>query len=134
MRKYTIEQIKKAGELGEISSIDVDHLISWLDRAARVEKINSKRPSKIKPYSDKRQKLNVVYATARKAFLNEKKVCEIRSPECTNKATCVHHVRGRGKYFLTMAYWKASCIACNNYVEQHDAWARENGFKESRVQ
>lgn len=33
MKKYTIKEIRKAGKIGEISSIDVEHLISLLDEA-----------------------------------------------------------------------------------------------------
>jgi hypothetical protein len=66
-------------------------------------------------------------------FLEKKPVCEINSPECTQTATCVHHVAGRGvAQIMNLKKWKASCDACNSYVEKHDEWARENGHKVSR--
>ena len=40
MEKYTKEDILLAGELGEISSIDVKHLISYLDEAKIINKHN----------------------------------------------------------------------------------------------
>jgi len=35
MKAYTIKEIRKAGKIGEISSIDVEHLISLLDEAKK---------------------------------------------------------------------------------------------------
>lgn len=37
MKKYTKEQILLAGKIGEISLIDVKHLISLLDEAVELE-------------------------------------------------------------------------------------------------
>jgi len=66
-------------------------------------------------------------------FLEKKPVCEIHSPVCTQAATCVHHTAGRGvAQIINIKTWKASCDACNCYVEKHDAWAREKGFKISK--
>lgn len=63
----------------------------------------------------------------------EDKLCEINSPECTQTATCVHHTAGRGvAQIMNRKTWKASCDACNYYVEKHDEWARQNGHKVSR--
>lgn len=67
-------------------------------------------------------------------FLEKKPVCEINSPECTQTATCVHHTAGRGVgQIMNIKGWRASCDACNYYVEKHDQWARDNGHKVSRL-
>lgn len=67
-------------------------------------------------------------------FLGKKPVCEINSPVCTQTATCVHHTAGRGvAQIMNIKTWKASCDACNNYVEKHDQWARDNGHKVSKL-
>lgn len=66
-------------------------------------------------------------------FLEKKPVCEINSPVCTQTATCVHHIAGRGvAQIMNIKSWKAACDACNSYVEKHDQWARDNGHKISR--
>lgn len=40
MKKYTKQQIITAGKLGEISMIDIEHLISLLDEAVCLDKNN----------------------------------------------------------------------------------------------
>jgi len=92
-----------------------------------------KKACKIKAVSGKREVINQHYRRLRIPFLKERRVCEIKSPECMGAATEVHHIKGRGKYLLEVSTWKASCRACNGYVEKHDKWARENGHKESRL-
>jgi len=68
------------------------------------------------------------------AFMKDKEECEIKSPVCTGRAECVHHVEGRGiKVILDQSKWKASCGACNGYVEVKDAEAKEKGHKKSRL-
>jgi hypothetical protein len=79
-----------------------------------------------------RERLDKKYFELRKKFLDTNKRCMINSPECTQEATCVHHTRGRGIYMLMVETWMPSCKRCNNYVEAHDEWARENGYKKSR--
>ena len=66
-------------------------------------------------------------------FLKKKPFCEIKSPVCTKVATVIHHAAGRiGEKLLDQKDWMASCPACNGYVEDNDAWAREHGFKKSK--
>lgn len=67
-------------------------------------------------------------------FLASRPNCEIRSEACTGQSECVHHTEGRGiKVILDDSKWKAGCSACNNYVENKDAEAREKGNKKSRL-
>lgn len=96
-----------------------------------------KKPKKkyvIPKVAEKRKVLDQLYFLLRTAFLKEHKECEIQSPVCTGKATCVHHTKGRGRFYLVVATWMASCKWCNGYVEKHDAWAREKGFKKSKFE
>lgn len=66
-------------------------------------------------------------------FLAKRSKCEIKSPECTKVATCIHHKKGRGKdELMNQKTWMASCERCNGYVEEHHKWAAEKGFKVSR--
>jgi len=73
-----------------------------------------------------------IYFELRETFLKQRPYCEINSPVCTGPATCVHHTRSRGIYLLAQNTWMASCHHCNNYIEDHDQWARDNGFKKSK--
>lgn len=67
-------------------------------------------------------------------FLEKKPICEIGSPICTQASECIHHTAGRGvAQIMNMKTWKASCDACNSYVEKHDQWARDNGHKVSKL-
>lgn len=67
-------------------------------------------------------------------YLEEHPFCVIRSPVCTNLSACVNHTAGRGvNEVLDQKKWEASCVPCNNYIEAHDAWAREHGHKVSRL-
>jgi len=85
----------------------------------------------IKPKSDKQKEIDKELKKLYPVFLAEKKfICEIQSPECTKTAVCIHHKKGRGiNEVLDVETFMASCTACNGYVESHDTWAREKGFK-----
>jgi hypothetical protein len=91
-----------------------------------------KKQSPIKPFSEKRAKINRngYYPKVRK-YLETRQVCEINSPVCTIQATCVNHKKGRKTIdlLLNKDYWQPSCRPCNNYIEQYDKWARKNGHK-----
>ena len=95
----------------------------------------AKKKVKIKPRSKKMEKTVRDLKIAYGPFLEKNPICAIQSPECTFKATAVHHTRGRGvKEVLDQSTWLPCCSACNGYVEANDAWAREHGFKKSRHQ
>lgn len=68
------------------------------------------------------------------AFLERNPICKIQSPECTQVATVVNHEKGRGiTLVMNQKYWTPCCPACNGYIEIHDKWAQERGFKKSRL-
>ncbi len=91
-----------------------------------------KKLYKIPKKSIKRKQDDKIYFELRDSFLKKNPVCQIKSPECTIKSTVIHHTKSRGIYYLAQNTWLASCHRCNTYVESHDAWARENGFKKSK--
>lgn len=97
------------------------------DKNARKENKKYIIPKK----SDKQKEIDKELKKLYPVFLAEKKfICEIQSPECTKTATCVHHKKSRGiNEVLDVETFMASCERCNLYVETHDAWAREKGFK-----
>lgn len=95
---------------------------------------NGKKPAKIAKRSKKQKAIMKDLKLAYGPYLAKNPVCAIQSPVCTQKATCVNHRAGRGvKQVLDQATWQPSCAACNSYIESHDAWARENGHKISRL-
>lgn len=64
----------------------------------------------------------------------ENKYCKIDSPVCTKIATAVHHVAGRtGPKLKDEKDWMACCAACNGWVEENDAEARQMGAKKTRL-
>lgn len=88
------------------------------------------------PISNRSDKMTAIIDQLKKlypVFLRSHPACEIKSPVCTKKATVVHHSEGRGKNeVLDQRTWMASCTACNGWVEENDAEAREMGAKKSR--
>jgi hypothetical protein len=100
----------------------------------QVNPVEKKPRKKIAPYSKKREKLNREYAKESKPFWNGKQ-CEIRSPVCTQAAQGIHHRKGKAtaKELMDKRYWMAACNHCNSYIENADAWARQRGFKVSRL-
>lgn len=102
------------------------------DKAAGVKKT----PKPFKRSGGRSEKMKGIMAAIKplyKSFLKEKEACEIKSPVCTGQATVIHHTAGRGmNHLMDTNTWEASCTACNNYVEENDKWARDNGHKISR--
>ena len=67
------------------------------------------------------------------SFLTKHPLCEIKAPGCTQIATVVHHIAGRGKNeVLDQTTWKASCIHCNQWIEENHAKAQLMGVKTPR--
>lgn len=88
-----------------------------------------KKKAYIKPFSDKHLEDLAKYRPLRDEFLEKNKVCQIKAPGCTHAATQVHHAKPRRYYLCDVSIFVASCTNCNMYVENHDSWARERGFK-----
>lgn len=71
------------------------------------------------------------YRPKRKAFLENRPMCELKLKGCTRVADCIHHVKGKvGKtLYLNEEFWMASCITCNGTVETMGELAYELGLK-----
>lgn len=92
-----------------------------------------KKPKPIPKVAQRQKPINRMYAARAALFIATHPKCAIISPVCTRDAQHVHHTKGRiGEQLLKEQDWLPACDACNGYVEQHDAWARENGFKQSK--
>lgn len=101
----------------------------------KLDKKLDKKATKKKPISMRSKKMTTVMNEVKKLypiFLKAHPLCEIKSPDCLQTATVIHHVKGRGKNIANQKSWKACCPPCNSYVEKHHQWAAEKGFKSSR--
>lgn len=93
-----------------------------------------KKVHKIKPYSDKRAKINREYANKSRPVWRDQD-CGIKSKVCTGKAQGIHHPGGKVTIELLMdpANWVPACNACNTWCESNHAEAEKKGFKVSRL-
>lgn len=94
---------------------------------------NNGRPTAMPKRSEKMKGIISALKPLYDKFLSTRPICEIRSSDCTGQATVVHHTEGRGvNQILDNSKWKASCTACNLWVETHHAEAEDKGLKKSR--
>ena len=97
---------------------------------------SNKRP--IKPKSDKKDVLDVLYSKMRKEFLNEPEnsKCRAKLPGCMGQFKenlTVHHTKGRGLYYLDKTTWIPLCLSCHEWVETHPQEAREMNLSQSKL-
>lgn len=86
----------------------------------------------MKSVSDKRIELNKEYSKVRLEYLKEHPICEF--PNCTKKATDIHHSRGRTGGLLTdKRYFKALDREHHRWVEEHPKEAKEIGLSLDRL-
>jgi len=85
--------------------------------------------TQIKKVSDKKKKLDGLYAKLRKVQLEKHSVCQINTTDCTKQSTEIHHAAYRtGDNFLGVDTWFATCRACHQWVHANPKEARELGF------
>jgi hypothetical protein len=97
---------------------------------------SNKRP--IKPKSDKKDVLDVLYSKMRREFLNEPQnsTCRAKLPGCMGQFKenlTVHHTKGRGLYYLDRSTWIPLCLSCHEWVETHPKEAREMNLSQSKL-
>lgn len=96
---------------------------------------SNKRP--IKPKSDKKDILDVLYSKMRKEFLNEPEnaTCRAKLPKCMGQFKenlTVHHTKGRGIYYLDKTTWIPLCLSCHEWVTDNSKQAIDMGLSQSR--
>lgn len=96
--------------------------------------LKAKKAYKIPRESKKRSAINREYSKQSRPVWRGQP-CAIVSPVCTRQAQGIHHTAGKVTMELLMDRdnWIPSCNACNTYVEQYPSWAKERGFKKSRI-
>jgi hypothetical protein len=92
----------------------------------------------IKPKSDKKDVLDVLYSKMRKEFLSEpsNSTCRAKLPGCMGQFKenlTVHHTKGRGLYYLDKKTWIPLCLSCHEWVETHPKEAREMNLSQSKL-
>jgi len=80
----------------------------------------------IKKVSDKRKREGKEYVCKRLDFLLTHIMCEVEN--CDQRATQIHHVRGRYKFYLDESTWMACCARCHTYIETNREWAKSKGY------
>lgn len=75
----------------------------------------------MKPVSDKKDVLDVLYSKLRKEFLEkpENATCRAKLPGCQGgfkQELTVHHTKGRGRYYLDTTTWVPLCMSCHEKV------------------
>ena len=89
------------------------------------------KQKKIKPISESHKKTLDEYRPKRKAFLENRPMCELKLKGCMRVAECIHHMKSKHgkKMYLDENFWMASCIICNGTVETIGELAYELGLK-----
>ena len=89
------------------------------------------RSYRIKSVSDKKLVELKEYRKKRDAFMKGK-LCEF--PECKEKATDLHHAKGRTGSLLTdERYFKALCRSHHRWIEENPTDAKSMGLSASRL-
>lgn len=95
-------------------------------------KPEKKKRKRIPQMSEKMKADNKKYLKARTNFLSLNLVCQFE--KCTNKATQVHHRKGRiGSLLINENYFMAVCSTCHQIIEENPEYAKEKGYSVSRL-
>lgn len=89
----------------------------------------------IRKISEKHQKTVNEYSGIRKEFLEKYPNCQAKLKGCLIKADQVHHQSGKSskEQYLKVEDFLAVCGNCHTYIEEHPAFAKENGFSKNRL-
>lgn len=92
-----------------------------------------KQPKRIPAMSAKRKKEAREYSKLRKAFFEGQPLCGAYWFIWPNRptrpiATDIHHMRGRGKYYLDTLYWLPVCREAHLWIHANPKEARALGL------
>ena len=85
-----------------------------------------------KPIKQMSKKLSaelIVYRDLREVFLKKNPIC----PVTKQKATQIHHKKGRGKFLNVVEFWLAVSAEGHEKIEANPKWAKEMGYTLLRV-
>ena len=84
-----------------------------------------KRGVRLRPVSKKRAKQNKIYSLYRNIYLTNHPACEI----CGNKATQIHHKKGRfGDRLNNMEFFMSICHECHEWIHRNPMEAYAKGY------
>lgn len=96
----------------------------WRERSASRKRLPAR--------SERRKRLDVIYTVLRLLFLRRHPFCEacaLLDPERKpRRATEVHHVSGRGKFYLAIWTWLAVCLWCHRWITDNGKAAEAKGL------
>lgn len=109
----------------------------------RVKVSAAKKPSRIKPVSEKRKEENSLYSLARQLWLWLHPICEFKG--CQAPATEIHHKKGRIGYLddwarqhnisllIDIRKFMATCHDHHVINENDPEFAKKEGYSENRI-
>lgn len=85
----------------------------------------------IKKISDKHKETLKEYKPLREDFLKQNPYCQLRLQGCTYIADTIEHRMGKShkELYLDSSKWFASCLNCNQQIENLGKLAYEKGLK-----
>ncbi len=102
-----------------------------------------KKPSKIKPVSDKRKEENKQYVLANQFWFNLYPTCQFKG--CQSPTDSIHHKMGRIGYLddwardngisllIDIRKFMSTCADHHTYIEEHPEFAKKEGYSENRI-
>lgn len=87
--------------------------------------------TRLRRVSKKKQEQDKQYYALRKQFLALNPLCKVsldKGEQPTREATDIHHMRGRGKYYLAVETWLAVSRFWHNEIHTNPRWARAHGY------
>jgi|SRR6478609_247764 len=95
-------------------------------------KTEKKKPTKIKPRSDKRAKEYAEYRPIRNEFMLENPICQFKG--CGRESTDNHHQKGKiGRLLIDKRWFLAVCREHHDFLEANPNWAKANGYSLGRL-
>lgn len=123
-------ECKSCGQIKYIYSKGKCRYCYWKDKSYN----KPRKKKKVNKVSDYHKETKRQYHKKRDKFLSERPFCEVRLEGCSHQSECVHHKAGKitRKLYLDDRYWMASCIHCNNKIEEIGQKAYDLGLKIKR--
>jgi len=95
-----------------------------------ISPISMKR-SNIKRVSSKRSKEQREYKRLNIAYMTDNPICEVVDQDgvkCSQRATELHHRKGRYQFYLDTKTFMACCKAHHNHIHENGEWSKERGY------
>lgn len=94
------------------------------DLVAEKTKPPAKQKKRIPMRSEKKGKLDDIYAIIRPQWLRHNKKCRARFAGCREDATEIHHMNGRRGFWLIISKWFLPiCRSCHKFATKNSAEA-----------